>query len=201
MKQPWLKPGVFVGALVPLVVMAWRLAQGTLGADPIAVALNQLGYLAILFLTATLLCSPLKLAFGWTWGIRLRRMLGLFAFFYATLHLATYALIDQALDVATIGEDIVKRPFILAGFTAWSLLVPLAATSTNGMIKRLGGRRWRRLHRLTYAAGMLGVIHFVLRVKSDYAAPSVFAAVLAAAFAIRAAEAYRRRRARRERLL
>lgn len=194
MKQPWLKPGVFVGGLMPLVVMAWRITQDTLGADPVAVALNQLGYLALVFLTATLLCTPVKLAFGWTWGIRLRRTLGLFAFFYATLHVAAYATVDQGLDFAAIGEDIAKRPFILAGFSAWSLLVPLAATSTNGAIKRLGGRRWRRLHKLAYVAGGLAAIHFILRVKSDYAAPSAFAAVLFAALAIRAADAYRKRR-------
>lgn len=193
MRQPWLKPGVFVGGLVPLGVMGWRIAHGTLGADPIAVALNQLGYLALVFLTATLLCTPLKLAFGLTWGIRLRRMVGLFAFFYATLHVATYAFVDQGFDLKAIGEDITKRPFILAGFTAWMLLVPLAATSTNSMVKRLGGRRWRRLHRLVYVSGALAAIHFILRVKSDYAAPSAFAAVIVAAFALRAADAYRRR--------
>lgn len=193
MRQPWLKPGVFAGSLAPLPVMGWRMAHGTLGADPVAVALNQLGYLALVFLTATLLCTPLKLAFGWTWGVRLRRMLGLFAFFYATLHISTYAFVDQGLDLAAIVEDIAKRPFILAGFTAWTLLVPLAVTSTNGMVKRLGGRRWRRLHRLVYVSGALAAFHFILRVKSDYAAPSAFAAIILAALAFRAADAYRKR--------
>lgn len=194
MRQPWMKPGVFAGSLVPLIVLGWRLGHGTLGADPVAIALNQLGYLAIVFLTATLLCTPVKLAFGWAWAIRLRRMLGLFAFFYATLHVATYAFVDQGFKLAAIGEDIVKRPFILAGFTAWLLLIPLAVTSTNAMVKRLGGRRWRRLHRLAYAAGTLATIHFILRVKSDYSAPAAFAALLVAAFALRAADTVRKRR-------
>jgi sulfoxide reductase heme-binding subunit YedZ len=198
MRQPWLKPGVFVGALVPLGVMGWRLSSGSLGADPVAVALNQLGYLAITFLIASLLCTPVRLAFGFTWAVRIRRMLGLFAFFYATLHVATYAFVDQELKLAAIGEDILKRPFILVGFLAWTLLIPLAATSTNAMVKRLGGRRWRRLHQLAYLAGSLAVVHFILRVKSDYAAPAAFGALLVTAFAFRMADTYaKQRRARR----
>lgn len=194
MRQPWLKPGFFVGALIPLPVMLWRLSEGRLGADPIAVALNQLGYLAIVFLTASLLATPVRLAFGVTWPVRLRRMLGLLAFFYATMHVTVYATLDQNFDLAAIVEDIAKRPFIITGFTAWLLLIPLAATSTNGMIKRLGGKRWRKLHRLVYAAGTLAAIHFLLRVKSDYAAPAAFAALIAASFAIRLADSWGKRR-------
>lgn len=197
MRYPWLKPGVFAGGLVPLAVLVWRIATGTLGADPIAIALNQLGYLALIFLTATLLVTPLKLAARVSWAPPLRRMLGLFAAFYATLHVLTYAAIDQGLDVAAIGADIVKRPFILAGFSAWVLLIPLAATSTTGMMKRLGGARWKRLHRLSYAAGVLAALHFVLRVKKDYSEPGVFVTLLAIAFAIRMADLYRKRAVRR----
>jgi sulfoxide reductase heme-binding subunit YedZ len=192
MRRPWLTPGVFVGGLVPLGVLAWRLAAGTLGADPVAILLNQLGYLALVFLTGTLLVTPLRLAAELRFAVPLRRMLGLFAAFYASLHLLTYAVVDQGLAWGAIGADIVKRPFILAGFSAWLLLVPLAATSTDAAMRRLG-KRWLRLHRLTYLAGVLAALHFVLRVKKDYAEPALFATLLAVGFAVRAAEAFRKR--------
>jgi len=172
---PRLKPGVFVGSLVPLVAILWRAADGELGANPIAQALNQLGLVALVFLVAALACTPLKSAFGWTWPIRLRRMLGLFGFFYAVLHVGTYAGLDQALD-----WHLTKRRFIYVGFTAFVLLMPLAATSTSGALKRLGYARWKRLHRLTYVAPILAVIHFTWRVKKDVREPVAYPVVLAA---------------------
>jgi len=193
---PWLKPGVFVGALVPLVVMLWKGRTGRLGADAIAVALNQLGYTALIFLTASLLCTPLKIATGWTWGIRMRRMLGLFAFFYVCLHFTTYAVLDQGLSLGAIGSDIVKRKFILVGFTALLLLIPLAITSTDKMVRRLGFPKWKMLHRFAYVAGILGGIHFLWRVKKDLREPLIFLSILALAFALRVFDAYRKRRPR-----
>jgi methionine sulfoxide reductase heme-binding subunit len=183
--HPWLKPGVLLGGLVPLGSIVERALRGGLGANPVAEALNELGLLALIFLLASLACTPLKLVFGVTWPIRLRRMLGLFAFFYAFLHFSTYAAIDQTLRGSAILVDIAKRKFITVGFAAFVLLIPLAATSTSGMLKRLGAARWKRLHRLAYAAGALGVVHFVWRVKKDLSEPIVYGVVLTVLLGIR----------------
>jgi len=129
--QPWLKPGVFVGAIVPIPIMIWRGANGELGADIVATVLNQFGYLTLIMLAATLLCTPLKIITGWNFGIRLRRMLGLFSFMYATLHFLTYLLVDQSLDITAVVEDITERNFILVGFLAFIVMIPLAITSTK----------------------------------------------------------------------
>ena len=184
---PWLKPGVFAGALVPLAAILARGAQGRLGANPIDQAMNQLGLVALVFLVAALACTPLKALFGWTWPIRLRRMLGLFGFFYALLHVLTYSGLDQGLDWAAIWADVTKRKFIFVGFAAFVLLVPLAATSTAGAVRRLGFARWKLLHRLAYVAPALGAIHFFLRVKKDVREPLVYAAVLGALLLVRVA--------------
>lgn len=181
----WLKPAVFTGSLVPLAAIAYRGATGGLGANPIAEALDRLGLLALVFLVGSLLCTPLKFLFEWTWPLKVRRMLGLFAFAYATLHLLTYAVLDRGVAVAAIVEDVVERPFILVGMLAWALLVPLAITSTKGMVKRLGFRRWKLLHRLAYVCAFLGVVHFVMRVKSDYTEPLLYATVLGLALLVR----------------
>jgi len=182
---PWLKPGVFVGASVPLAAIVWRAGRGELGANPIAQALNQLGLVALVFLVAALACTPLKTVFGWTWPIRLRRMLGLFGFFYAVLHVLTYAGLDQVLDWRAIWDDVTKRKFIFVGFSAFVLLIPLAATSTSKALKRLGYARWKRLHRLAYVAPLLGVIHFTWRVKKDVTEPVAYAVVLGALLVFR----------------
>lgn len=179
-KHPWLKPGLLLGGLVPLAVLGVRAARGTLGADPIAIALNQLGLLALIFLVASLAATPLKLVLEWTWPIRVRRMLGLFAFFYACLHFLLYAVIDQGLALAAIAADIAERGFIAVGFGAFVLLIPLAITSTAAMTKRLGAARWKRLHRLAYLAAILAVVHFLWRVKIDLTQPAAYAFVLAA---------------------
>ena len=191
---PWLKPGVFAGALVPLAAIIVRGAQGGLGANPIDQALNQLGLVALIFLVAALACTPLKTLFGWTWPIRLRRMLGLFAFFYALLHVLTYSGLDQGLAWAAIWKDVTKRKFIFVGFAAFVLLIPLAATSTAGAVKRLGFARWKLLHRLAYVAAALGAIHFFLRVKKDVREPLAYALVLCALLLVRVG-AYLRGRA------
>ena len=184
---PWLKPGLFLGSLVPAVSLAIGAARGTLGADAVAEGLNRLGLLALIFLVASLACTPLKTLTGAVWPIKVRKMLGLYAFFYAVLHLGTYAGFDQGLDFKAIFADIVKRPFILVGFTAFVLLVPLAVTSTAKMVKRIGFLWWKRLHRLAYVAACLGVIHFFLRVKKDATEPLIYAGILAVLLAIRVA--------------
>ena len=155
-----------------------RALEHRLGANPIAEALNRLGLTALVFLVLTLAVTPLKTLFGWTWPARLRRMLGLFAFFYASLHFLTYAGLDQRVNVHAILEDIAKRPFILVGFSAWVLLIPLAVTSTKGMVKRLGFKRWKALHRSVYLIAGLGALHFYWRVKKDTREPLAYAAVI-----------------------
>lgn len=190
---PWLEPAVLVGALVPLAALVVRGLRGALGANPIEEALNQLGLVALVFLLAALACTPAKLVAGWTWPLRLRRLLGLLAFLYASLHVATYLGIDQFFDWPAIGADIRKRPFIFAGFTAFVSLVPLALTSTNASVRRLGFVRWKLLHRLAYVAPALAVLHFFWRVKKDVTEPVAYGTVLAVLLAIRLATAARRR--------
>lgn len=194
--HPWLKPGVFAGALIPLAVLLWRVAHRSLGADAVAVALNQLGYLALVFLMATLACTPLKLVTGWTWPIRIRRMLGLFTAFYATLHFTTYVAIDQQFDWRVLWQDVTKRNFIIVGFLAFLSLLPLAATSTDASVRRLGFKRWKALHRLIYLTGVLAVIHFIWRVKIDVTEPAVWAGILGVLFLVRIVDAVRKRRKR-----
>ena len=184
---PWLKPGLFVGALAPLLVMVVEAVQGTMGANPIAEVENVLGLAALVLLVASLACTPARRLFGWTWTARIRRLLGLFAFFYVSLHFLVYLLVDQSLDGGRIVEDIVKRPFITVGFAALVLLLPLALTSTTASIRRLGFRRWTLLHQLAYVAGVLAVIHFIWRVKIDVSQPLVYAGVLTLLLAIRVA--------------
>lgn len=178
-RHPWLKPAVFAGALAPLGLILFQAARGDLGPNPVAEALNRLGLTALVFLLASLSCTPLQDTLGWNWPIPLRRMLGLFAFFYACLHFATYAALDQGLHGRAILADVFKRKFIFLGFTALVLLIPLAATSTAAAVRRLGFPRWKRLHRLAYVIGILGAVHFWLRVKKDVREPAIYAAVLA----------------------
>jgi len=186
---------------VPLAVLLWRLAHRTLGADPVAVGLNQLGYLALVFLIASLGCTPLKILTGWTWPIRIRRMLGLFAAFYAALHFTTYVVIDQQLDWNVLWGDVTQRRFMIVGFLAFLCLLPLVWTSTDASVRRLGYPRWKRLHRLAYAAGVLAVIHFLWRVKLDVRVPLIWAAVLGAEFLLRLVDGLRSRRRKRARTL
>src|ERR1700674_4265579 len=184
--MPWLKPGLFVGSLAPLAVMILEAIQGTMGANPIAEVENVLGLSALVLLVASLACTPARRLFGWTWTARIRRQLGLFAFFYVSLHFLTYLLVDQSLDAGRIVDDIWKRPFITVGFAALVLLIPLAITSTKASIRRLGYRRWQLLHQLAYVAGILAVIHFFWRVKIDVSQPLVYAGILTALLLVRA---------------
>lgn len=181
----WLKPGIFLGALMPLASIGVRALTGGLSANPIAQVENELGLAALVFLVASLACSPARRLFHWTWAARVRRMLGLFAFFYACLHVVLYIYPDRMLDLGAIAEDVAKRPFITVGFLAFVLLVPLALTSTTASIRRLGYRRWQRLHQLAYLAGVLAVIHFIWRVKIDISQPITYAFILAALFIVR----------------
>jgi len=184
-KLPFLQPGLLIGSLLPLALLASRALRGTLGADPIAIGMNQLGLLALIFLLASLAATPLKVVFGVTWPIRIRRSLGLLSFFHATLHFLLYFVIDQGLALSAVVQDVTKRTFITVGFCAFVLLIPLAVTSTSRMLKRMGAARWKRLHRLSYVAAILGVVHFVWRVKKDLSQPTLYACVLGLLFAIR----------------
>jgi sulfoxide reductase heme-binding subunit YedZ len=140
---------------------------------------------------ASLALTPLKVVSGWTWTIRIRRAVGVIAFCYASVHLLTYAGVDQGFAWGTLFQDVLKRPFIAVGFLAWLILLPLAITSTDGMVKRLGFIRWKQLHRLAYVAGVLGVLHFYIRVKSDVREPLVYAAVLGTFLVLRVVDAIR----------
>jgi sulfoxide reductase heme-binding subunit YedZ len=183
----WLKPGIFIGALTPLASIVLRALTGTLSANPIAQVENELGLSALVLLLASLACTPARRLFGWTWPVRIRRELGLFAFFYASLHVLVYLFVDQQVDVQRIFDDVVQRPFITVGFLAFVSLVPLALTSTRASIRRLGFHRWERLHQLTYVAGVLAVIHFVWRVKIDVSQPITYAVALVVLLGVRVA--------------
>jgi sulfoxide reductase heme-binding subunit YedZ len=192
-----LKAATFVLALVPLAKIVADGLLGRLGANPIEMVQSRLGFWTLTFLTLSLVPTPAHDLFGLAWPVRVRRMLGLFAFAYASLHLVWYVAIDQTLDVGLLVEDVVKRKFMTVGFTAWLLLLPLAITSTDRSVRRLGYARWKRLHRLSYAAALLGVVHFVWRVKADLRRPIWFAVAVAVLLAARVAVSLvRRARAR-----
>ncbi|MGH9942412.1 MAG: sulfite oxidase heme-binding subunit YedZ [Pyrinomonadaceae bacterium] len=175
----FIKLVMFVNALVPLVLLAWDAWRKNLGANPVEFATRATGVLTLLFLLISLSITPLRKLTGAYWLIKFRRMLGLYAFFYGCLHLLTYVWFDKFFALREIVKDTFTRPFILVGMASFLLLVPLAVTSTNQMIKRLGGKRWARLHKLVYAVAAGGVLHYYMIVKSDTRAPVAFAAVLA----------------------
>ena len=176
---PVLRVLVFAACLVPLARLLWLGFNGGLGANPIEFITRSTGTWTLSFLLVTLAITPLRRLSGWQWPIRLRRMLGLFAFFYACLHFTTYIWLDQFFDLTSIYQDIFKRPFITIGFASFLLLIPLAATSTQAMMRRLGGRNWQRLHRLVYLIAVGGVVHYWWLVKKDVTQPAIYAAVLA----------------------
>ena len=169
---------VFVNSLIPLVLLLWDLYRKRVGPNPLDFATKTTGMLTLIFLSLTVAVTPLRKIFGVNSLIKLRRMLGLFAFFYGSLHLLTYVWFDRQFHLLSVGQDVVKRPFILVGMTAFVLMIPLAITSTNRMVKRLGGKRWAKLHRLVYLAAIAGVIHFWMLVKSDTRLPLTFAFIL-----------------------
>lgn len=174
---PYGKPLVFCVSLLPLVWLCWLAWQDRLGANPVETLSHRTGDWSLRFLLLTLAVTPLRRLSGWNWLLKFRRMLGLFAFFYVCLHLGVYLIFDQFFDPSAILEDIAKRPYITVGFAGFLLLIPLAATSTNGMIKRLG-RNWQRLHRLVYLISMLGVVHYWWLVKADISEPLLYAGLL-----------------------
>ncbi len=179
-----IKPLLFLACLIPLVRLLWLAVMGGLGANPIEFITRSTGTWTLVGLLVTLGVTPLRRLTGWNGLIRFRRMLGLFAFFYACLHFTTYIWLDQFFDPASIVKDIAKRPFITVGFSAFVLLLPLAATSSQYMMRRLG-RNWQRLHRLVYLIALLGVLHYLWLVKKDITQPLVYGAVLLVLLALR----------------
>jgi sulfoxide reductase heme-binding subunit YedZ len=204
-----LKPAVFIAALGPVAWLVWAAYTGNLSVNPLSDITNETGVWALRFLCITLAITPLRRLTGWNAVIKFRRMVGLFAFFYGTLHFLIYVIADRfaGLDfpdgivawstlrnlAASVGEDIYKRPFITVGFTALMLMLPLAITSTAGWIRRLGGKRWQALHRLVYASACAGALHYFWLVKADVRRPITYAIVIAALLAFRAFHARKKR--------
>jgi len=173
------KPILFIAALIPLAFLIYRGLINDLGANPIETINRYTGDWVLRFLLITLAVTPLRRLTGWNGLLRYRRMLGLFAFFYACVHFLSWAWLDQYFVIADIVQDVAKRPYITVGFASFLMLIPLALTSTNAMIRRLGAKRWQQLHRLVYLIGIGGVVHFLWLVKSDIREPLVYGAVLA----------------------
>ncbi len=169
---------IFLAAFIPLARLVWKALHDGLGANPIEVITHSTGDWTLILVLTTLLISPLRRLTHQYWIIGLRRMIGLFAFFYGVLHFLTYIWLDKFFDVHEMLKDIAKRPFITVGFSAFVLLIPLAITSTRGWIRRLGGKNWQRLHRLIYVTGILGVIHYLWLVKADLRKPLEYASAL-----------------------
>jgi sulfoxide reductase heme-binding subunit YedZ len=172
-----LKPALFVLLLVPLALLIGRGITDNLGANPVETITYQTGLWALRLLLLTLAITPLCKVTGINEFVRLRRMTGLYCFFYALFHFATYAVLDHSLDLAAILADVVKRPYVTVGFSAFVLLIPLAATSHNRIIRLLGGKRWKRLHRLVYLCGLGGVLHYLWLVKADTLSPLLYLAL------------------------
>ncbi len=172
------KQMIWLNSLVPAFVLLYDWKEKNLGANPVEVVLRSTGVLTLIFLAFTLLVTPLKKFFKLNWTLKHRRALGLFAFFYGCLHLATYVIFDRELKFRAIVPDILKRPFIAVGMLSFLLMVPLALTSTNNSIRRLGAKRWRRLHQLTYLISVGGVIHYYMIVKSDLSYPLMFGGII-----------------------
>ncbi|MEJ2214432.1 MAG: sulfoxide reductase heme-binding subunit YedZ [Gammaproteobacteria bacterium] len=174
----WLvKPLVFMLSLIPFLILIWRGFHDELGANPVETLTHETGLWGLYFLLITLAITPIKKLSGMLWLVGLRRMLGLFAFFYACLHLTIYTWLDQYFLWDAIVEDIFKRPYITLGFSAWLMLLPLALTSNRFSIRKLG-TKWKRLHRLVYPATLLVVFHFIWLVKADYAEPLLYLVIL-----------------------
>jgi sulfoxide reductase heme-binding subunit YedZ len=169
---------VFLNALVPLALLLWDVYRKRVGANPVEFMTRTTGMLTLIFLMVTLALTPARKISGANWLVKFRRLLGLYAFFYGSLHLLTYVWFDRFFNLRSVAADVVQRPFLAVGMAAFFLMVPLALTSTNRMIKRLGGKRWAKLHRLVYLAGVAGVIHFWMLVKSDIRLPLTFAFIL-----------------------
>jgi methionine sulfoxide reductase heme-binding subunit len=193
-----LKVLVWAACLAPLGWLGYRAATGDLTANPISFITNTLGDWTFRILLASMTATPLRIISGWAWPISLRRLLGLFAFFYACLHFSVWVVLDHFFDWGALGADIVKRPYITVGMAALLLLIPLAATSTTAAIKRLGGVAWRRLHRVVYLVGILAALHYLWLAKKVNPEPYYYLGVLLLLLGIRLADWARRRVARRE---
>lgn len=189
---PYAKALVFCLALLPFGWLVFGLFAGRLGANPVETMTHETGDWSLRLLLLTLAITPLRRLTGWQWLQRFRRMLGLFTFFYVVLHFSVYLVFDHFFDPRAILEDIIERPYITVGFAAFMLLIPLAITSTQGMMRRLG-RNWQRLHRLVYPIAILAVLHFLWLVKADLREPLIYAAILALLLGYRLGHHYRRR--------
>jgi len=173
----WVWIALFCLSLLPALWIGVDVQYNALGPNPVETLSHRTGDWVLRFLMVVLAITPLRILFGWSWPVRYRRMIGLFVFFYATLHFLTWLLLDKEMMLDAIIEDIYKRPYITVGFIAYLFLVPLAATSTRAAMRRLG-RRWKKLHRLVYLVGVLGVIHYLWQVKLDVSEPLIYAAIL-----------------------
>lgn len=178
MKITFPKSVVFINSVIPLALLLWDLYRKHVGPNPLEFATRTTGMLTLVFLSLTVAITPLRRIFRINSLVKFRRMLGLFAFFYGSLHLLTYIWFDRLFNFVSVVGDVVQRPFILAGMTAFLLMAPLAITSTNKMVKRIGGKRWAKLHRLVYLAAIAGVIHFWMLVKSDIRLPLTFGFII-----------------------
>ena len=190
-----LKAAVFLACLTPFLWLAYNLVWGDLGVNPVETITNETGIWALRLLVATLAITPLRWLTKWNAVIGFRRMLGLFAFFYATVHFLIYFILDRSLMLDGLWEDIVLRPYITVGFTAFVLMVPLAITSTRGWIRRLGGPQWALLHRLVYVSAVLGVVHYWWKVKLDVTNPMIYAVIVGGLLLWRLVRAIARRQA------
>ena len=181
-----LKPAAHILCLLPLAWLLYRIfVLGSLGPNPVEAIIRYLGDWALRFLLIALAVTPVRILTGWLIVARLRRMLGLYAFAYVVIHILGYVVIDHFFDWPTIWADIVKRTYITVGMGALLMLLPLAVTSTDGMVRRLGGQRWRRLHRLAYPAGVAGGIHYFMMIKAGYQQPLLYAVILTVLFGVR----------------
>ena len=176
LRSRFARPVLFILCLVPISSLVWRIFYGDLGANPIETITRDIGDWTLRLLLITLAISPLRQWFGWTLLLRFRRMLGLYVFFYAFCHFLIWFVADHSFDFSEMLEDIIKRPYITLGFSAFVLLIPLAATSNQAMVRRLG-KGWKKLHRLTYLIVLLGVLHFLWQVKADYLEPGIYAVI------------------------
>jgi methionine sulfoxide reductase heme-binding subunit len=172
------KPVVFLAALGPFGWLVYNAFFGDLGVNPVETITNQTGIWTLRFIVLTLALTPLRYVTGFNPFVLFRRMLGLFAFFYGSLHFMTYFILDHSLEFSGVWDDVVKRPYITAGFTAFVLMIPLALTSTQGWIRRLGGKRWNLLHRLIYVTAIAAVLHYFWKVKLDTTNPLSYAAIV-----------------------
>lgn len=186
------KPAVFVAALGPFTWLVYNAFFGDLGVNPVETITNYTGIWSLRFIMLTLALTPLRWVTGFNPLALFRRMFGLFAFFYGTLHFMTYFILDHSLEFAGLWDDVVKRPYITAGFTAFVLMIPLALTSTQGWIRRLGGRRWSLLHRLVYITAIGGVLHYMWKVKLDTGYPTYYMVLVGVLLAMRVLQRVRK---------